>query len=221
MASEDKRSYEPYEVAEAVDHYTARIIPVHVAIQAKQTILSLPEMEALLSNAQRIALGPCDCRQKHGNCDAPVEACLSVGKWAAQEMLAHAGWRIITLSEALDVLRRSHEAGLVHLTYQQRDQEISQVCSCCSCCCWFLKALKTYDYHDAIAESSFIATFDPYLCNGCGACVERCQFDAWVESRTASGNGVSFDPARCFGCGLCVSTCTASAISLVERESKA
>jgi len=161
MASEGKRSYELHEVAEAVDHYAARIIPVHVAIQAKQTILSLPEMEALLSKAGQIALGPCECRQKHGNCDAPVETCLSVGKWAGEEMLAHAGWRIITLSEALGVLRRSHEAGLVHLAYRQRDQEISVICSCCSCCCWFLKALKRFDYHDAIAESAYVATYDP------------------------------------------------------------
>jgi len=217
MASEDRRPYEPDEVAEAVDHYTARIIPVHVSIQAEQTILSEPEIEALLSKARCIALGPCDCRQKHGNCDVSVETCLSVNEWAAEEMLAHAGWRIITLPEALDVLRRSHEAGLVHLTYRQRDQEISQICSCCSCCCWFLKALQNYDYHDAIAESFFMATFDRSLCNGCGVCVQRCQFDAWTEDPEALEGRVSLEASRCFGCGLCVSTCPTGAISFVER----
>lgn len=218
MASEDRRSHGPSEVVEAVDHYTARTIPVHVSIDAKQTVLSEPEMKTLLSQASQIALGPCDCRSKQKNCDAPVEACLSVNQWAAEEMLAHAGWRIVTLAEALDVLRRSHEAGLVHLAYRQRDQEISQVCSCCSCCCWFLNALKRFDYHDAIAESAYVAAYDPTLCSGCGVCVGRCQFDAWTEDhQTASGNGVAFAPTRCFGCGLCVSTCPTGAISFIER----
>ena len=115
----------PNGLSAAVDHYTARTIPVHVSIDAKQTVLSEPEMEALLVQASQIALGPCECRVKRGNCDALVEMCLSVNQWAAEEMLAHTGWRIVTLSEALDVLRRSHEAGLVHLAYRQRDQGIS------------------------------------------------------------------------------------------------
>lgn len=217
MVSEDRQSYEPSEVAEAVDHYTARIIPVHVSIQAKQTVLSEPEMEALLSKARCIALGPCDCRKKQVRCDAPVETCLSVNESVAEELLAHAGWRIVTLSEALDVLRRSHEAGLVHLTYRQRDKEISQVCSCCACCCWFLNALKNYDYHDAIVASSYVATYDPTLCNGCGVCVERCQFDAWTEGLEGSNDPISFKSSRCFGCGLCVSTCPTGAVSFLER----
>ncbi len=132
-------------------------------------------MEVFLSTARAIALSPCDCRVKRGNCDGPVEACLSVNPWVAEEMLAHAGWRIVTIEEALDVLRRSHEAGLVHLAYRQRDQEISQICSCCSCCCWSLNALKRFDYHDAIAESAYVATYDPRLCSGCGV---RC-LRAW------------------------------------------
>jgi NAD-dependent dihydropyrimidine dehydrogenase PreA subunit len=218
MVSEDGRSYEASEVVEAVDHHTARTIPVQVSIDAKQTILSMPEMEVLLSRASQIALGPCECRDKQKNCDAPVEVCLSVGKWAMEEMLAHEGWRIVTLEEALDALRRSHEAGLVHLAYRQRDQEISQICSCCSCCCWFLIALKRFDYHDAIVESAYAATYDPTLCSACGVCVERCQFDAWTKGQATSGNGVSFDPARCFGCGVCVSSCPTGAISFVERD---
>ena len=52
------------EVARAVDGYTARTISVRTSLQARQVILSQPEMEALLSSAKLIALGICDCRQE-------------------------------------------------------------------------------------------------------------------------------------------------------------
>jgi hypothetical protein len=202
----------PYssEVAKAVDGYTARTIPVHAALEARQVVLSAPEMRALLGEAQLIAVGNCECRQKRLNCAAPLDVCLSLNE-AAQEMLAHAGSRRVSLEEALDVLRRSHEAGLVHLAFRQGDRQVSVVCSCCSCCCWFLDALKRFSYHDAIAESGFVAAFDAELCNDCGRCVERCQFAAWSTAP------IAYDAGRCFGCGVCVSTCPTGAITFVAR----
>lgn len=213
--------YTPEEVAQAVDRYTARTIPVHASVQGKQVVLSEPEMEALLAGAQLIALGNCDCRQKQGQCDAPLEVCISLNGWA-QEMIMRGNSRPVSLPEALDALRRSHQVGLVHLAYRQGEEEVGQVCSCCSCCCWFLNVLKCFDYHDAIAESAFIAAFEPALCNGCGVCLGRCQFGAWERRNPFSGrkrvsSGVHFNPARCFGCGLCVSACPTGAVSLVER----
>ncbi len=203
----------PYtpEVAKAVDGYTARVIPVHASVEARQVVLSAPEMQALLGNAQLIAVGNCECRQKKHNCAAPLDVCLSLNE-AAQEMLAHSDWRRVSLEEALDVLRRSHQAGLVHLALRQGDGQVNTVCSCCSCCCGFLGALKRFSYHDAIAESGFVAAFDAGLCSDCGRCLERCQFAAWSTAPVALNVG------RCFGCGLCVSTCPTGAISLVARQ---
>lgn len=218
MSSDEKgdRTYSEAEVTEAVEHYTARTIPVHVNIQARETVLSEPEMEVLLCGAWILALGPCGCREKKGNCDAPVETCISLNEWA-EGMIERGRSRAVTLEEALEVLRRSHEAGLVHLAYRQREQEISLVCSCCSCCCFFLTALKRFDYHDALVESAYVASYDPARCRNCGKCVERCPFEAWTETSGPARKRISFDPSRCFGCGLCVSTCPTGAISFVER----
>ncbi len=206
-------TYTPQEVADAVDHYTARVIPVHASVQGRQVVLSEPEVEALLGSAHLIALGNCDCRREQRKCEAPVEVCLALND-SAREMIARALSRPVSLVEALDVLRRSHQSGLAHLAYRREGEEVSQICSCCSCCCWCLNALKRFDYHDAIVESAFIAEFDPALCNGCTACLERCQFEAW-QSR---GGQVRFDPARCFGCGLCVTACPTGAIAFAERS---
>jgi ferredoxin len=208
----------PYtsEVARAVDGYTARTISVRTSLQARQVVLSQAEMEALLSSAKLVALGICDCRQEQKRCDGPLEVCISLDE-AAQQVIARRGARSVSLAEALDALRRSHEAGLVHLAFRQGDEAVSQVCSCCSCCCWFLNQLKHFDYHDAIAESEYIAAFDRAECNGCAECIDRCQFGAWTARKLAGEKAVQFDAASCFGCGLCVSTCPTGAITLAPR----
>jgi electron transport complex protein RnfB len=201
------------EVAEAVDSYAARTVPVHVSVQATQVVLSQPEMQALLAGAQCICLTDCECRFEQRKCDAPVDVCLSLNE-SARKLIAEGRARPISLSEALDRLRRSHRAGLVHLAYRREESEATEeVCSCCSCCCWFLNALKRFDYHDALAESAYVAAFDAASCDGCGVCLQRCHFQAWERVIGA----VHFHPGRCFGCGLCVSTCPVGAISFVKR----
>lgn len=212
-----KRGYTKVEVSEAVDHYTARTIPVHVELQVSETVLSEPEMETLLREARVLALGPCGCREKHGNCDAPVETCISLNK-CAEETIERGRARAVTLEEAIEALRLSHKAGLVHLAYRQRDQDVSLVCSCCSCCCFFLTALKRFDYHDAVVESAYVVSYDPARCSSCETCVKRCPFGAWTKTSASSSESISFDPSRCFGCGLCVSTCPTGAIAFVKRK---
>jgi ferredoxin len=204
---------QPKNVAEAVDHYTATTIPVRVEVDMKQVVLNLDEAERLLRAAESIALGPCGCRTEKGNCDGPVDVCLTLDEESDR---VWEGFRHVSAEEALDALRTSHEAGLVHLAYRKPGQESTILCSCCSCCCWFLNALKHFDYHDAVVESSHVAEQDDRLCVGCGACVERCPFGAWTPAR--NGDRPSLNREKCFGCGLCVSGCTPGAISFVPRR---
>ena len=206
-------SYTREQVADAVDHYTASTIPMHLSVQASQVVLSQPEMELLLSNADRIGLADCECRLERQKCGAPLDVCLSLGE-TARKLIAEGHARPISISGALGVLRRSHQAGLVHLAYRKEgSDDIEAVCSCCACCCWFLTELQRFDYHHALAESAFVAVFDPARCDGCGICAERCPFQAWERMDGAA----LFDQERCFGCGLCVTACPVHAISLVKR----
>jgi MinD superfamily P-loop ATPase len=58
------------------------------------------------------------------------------------------------------------------------------------------------------------------LCTGCGACVERCRFDAVrVEAEGLEGPRFSIDASACEGCGVCVRFCPAQAIEFRERVS--
>jgi NAD-dependent dihydropyrimidine dehydrogenase PreA subunit len=207
-------SYTREQVADAVDHYVGSTIPVHLSLQASQVVLSQPEMELLLSNADCIGLADCECRLERQNCAAPLDVCLSLGE-TARKLIAEGRARPVSISRALGALRRSHQAGLVHLAYRKEgSDDIEAVCSCCACCCWFLTELQRFDYHDALAESAFAAVFDRARCDGCGVCAERCPFQAWERTDDAA----LFDQERCFGCGLCVTACPVNAISLVQRS---
>jgi len=217
--SEQTRRERSTDVAESVDHYTATTIPVHLEVDAKHVVLNLGEAERVLRAADSIALGPCDCRQEKRNCSAPIDVCLALNENCNVAVATREGFRRCSVEEALDALRTSHEAGLVHLAYRKPSEDTTVFCSCCSCCCWFLNALKRFDYRDAIVESSHIVGHDVDRCVGCGTCVERCPFGAWTLDRNE--HKPTLHSEKCFGCGLCVSTCAAGAISFVPREATA
>ena len=188
-------------------------IPVNLRIKGEQRILDLSEMEQFLRKAKLISIGECGCRKKLHRCNAPLDVCFSLDR-EAEDFVKKGLARKVGLEEALDALRRAHEAGLVHVTYTLKRKEKPEViCSCCSCCCHSLSALVRFGMPNAVVASKFIADLNPETCINCGKCVTRCQFRA---RRLENGN-LAYDRTRCFGCGLCVSTCPTGSISLTTR----
>ena len=122
--------------------------------------------------------------------------------------------REITRQEALDVVRRSEEAGLVHTTNNSQDR-LNLICNCCPCCCTILRGLTQLQNPHAFAVSRWCSQVDADLCNGAGyvrTSVARCQ------AIKVTGSVAEVDPERCIGCGLCVTGCDAEAIRLVQRQ---
>ncbi len=64
-------------------------------------------------------------------------------------------------------------------------------------------------------KGHYVAEIDPELCNGCGLCPRRCQFQAL--SFSASTGQAYIDPVKCYGCGLCRNVCKPDAIKMVDR----
>ena len=74
--------------------------------------------------------------------------CLSLDE-AADELLENekANPREVDVDEAIEVLQKSHEAGLVHMAYTMKgEKKPGIVCSCCPCCCHTLGALLETEY---------------------------------------------------------------------------
>ncbi len=191
-------------------------IPVHVEIEAEHRVYDMSEMREILMDADRIALQDCGCKTAYNNCDAPKDVCLSVNK-TADELLADEKYasREITVDEAMKVLERSHEAGLVHMSYTMAgDAKPGLVCSCCACCCHTLGSLVRNGIHTQVLTSKYIAIDDTEKCTDCGICVDRCVFQA----RSMVDEKLVYDNVLCHGCGLCISTCAIGAISLIDRK---
>jgi len=158
-------------------------------------------------------LSDCGCRTRFQKCGAPVDVCISLDENARESIKQ--GARRISLAQALVTLKRSHEAGLVHLAFTSKGKEKPEViCSCCSCCCHSLSALVRFGIPDHVVASEYLAQQNYYTCNSCGTCVQRCQFHA---RSLGSDNKLAFDQAKCFGCGLCVTTCPTKSVTLTRR----
>jgi len=130
----------------------------------------------------------------------------------AAEIIVRTGrGRAISQEEALAILHRAEEVGLVLQPTNSKDA--LAICTCCGCCCGVLLSLKSNPQPANLVSSPFVATFDTETCKGCGACVKRCQMEAiYLDDSKAV-----LDLNRCIGCGLCVSTCPTNSLSLARK----
>ena len=202
------------EIAEDIDR--AVTIPVNSRIEVDHRVFDLSEVEKILREARRITVQYCGCKTEYGNCDAPRDVCIGLDEEADYTLeQGRLNVREIDIVEALDILRMSHDAGLVHMAYVFKDKDKpGLICSCCSCCCHTLGGLLRYGIHTEVLSSKLIALDNEDKCVDCGECVSRCLFEArWMEQ-----GKLVYDASKCMGCGLCVSSCPTEAISMVDRD---
>jgi len=192
-----------------------RVIPVEEAIPFELEIFPYERASAILESAKSWGVLNCMCRTQKRligeGCNHEVENCLTFS--SVPGAFDHSETpRAITKQEALRILRESAEAGLVHSTGNYRDGN-TYICNCCTCCCGILRGVTEFGIPTAIAHSDFQASVDEDTCVACGACAERCPFDAiLVDGATAE-----VDIVRCVGCGQCTLACTTGALTLEHR----
>jgi Pyruvate/2-oxoacid:ferredoxin oxidoreductase delta subunit len=194
-----------------------RVIPVEKSIDVEHHIATYDEMRELVRRAgDHLAIQECFCRKvadMQGNsCKSTDrrEVCISTGDLS--DLYVEEGWaRRIDQKEALEILRRNEEEGLVLMP--ANEQEPNFICSCCNDCCGMLSLMKGFPKPAEVVGSNYYAFVDTKLCKGCGTCKERCPIDAVVIKNEVS----SIDLKRCIGCGLCVPTCPENAMHLVAK----
>jgi electron transport complex protein RnfB len=194
-----------------------RVVPVQKSLDTTMEIQPYDELRKIVESQKTIALADCICRKKSSllghPCDKPLESCFlfgAIGEYYIENGLA----RKITVEEALRILAKNEEAGLV--PSPANAQKVGGMCSCCACCCGVLKAVKLDPHPSSRVKSNYFARVDEDLCAGCETCMERCQMEAiYMEDDRAN-----IDLKRCVGCGLCITTCSAKAISLQRKKTK-
>ena len=192
-----------------------RVIPVGKSIETgKQQILDADSVDKIVENAKVLAVTKCTCRVIAHKCESPVEMCLQVDN-AARYTIDRGSGREITKEEAYGILRKSEEAGLVHIT-MNKAQVGHFICNCCPCCCQTLPLIIKEGL--LISDPSrFQAEIDPDECVYCGSCSDRCHFNAIEKNENEDGKQVmTVIPDKCMGCGLCKDACPQDAITLKE-----
>lgn len=188
-----------------------RVLPVDqtINIQGNTQVLPFEEASRIINKAYNIALADCVCRKRARRCNHLSEVCLSLD-YAADMMIERNFSRKITKAEALDVLRKAEEDGLVHCV-DNKQKGLVFICNCCSCACGAVRAATIHGYTNAIVPSRYQAILNADLCIACGTCVEKCQFDAISVTDTAI-----IHVSKCMGCGNCATNCPENAITMKE-----
>jgi ferredoxin len=195
-------------------------VEVNQDVDAKEVVLPAQTVEDIINKFDDIAVGNCFCRQEQAvlgepcKYNAPLEVCFTFGK-SARHTIAQGFARKISKEEALDILKATDEAGLVHKAFHNGSdisKEENSICNCCKDCC------HTFTYWRSGAlpmtnSTSYLSHINPDGCTGCGMCVDRCPMDACSLNDDAKA---VVNEQLCIGCGVCAHFCPENTISLQQ-----
>ncbi len=190
-----------------------RVIPVGKSVETgKAQVLAPENVLEMIETADKLAVTNCTCRLSMQQCDAPVEVCLQVNK-GAQYTIDRGSGREVTKQEALDIIGRAQEAGLVHVTMNKAGVG-HFICNCCGCCCQSFTLLIS-DGLPLCDPSRYTPQVDAELCSACGDCEDRCWFKAIA---VGDDDYAVVSEESCLGCGQCAIGCPEEAITMVEAR---
>ncbi len=195
-----------------------RTIPVEKSIEFEHNVSTYDNITKVIDEAEGpFAILNCVCRQVKDILEDPCKAtdrrevCMASGIMA-QLTIDQGRGRAITKEEALEIMQKNQEEGLV--IQPDNSQIFSFVCSCCSCCCENLSKYILLPNPANVVIANYYAEVDSDLCTGCGTCVEICPMKAIKLKDDIS----SIKRKRCIGCGNCAAKCPSEAISMNKRE---
>jgi electron transport complex protein RnfB len=197
-----------------------RTVPVEKSIIPEHHIPTYEEVAKIIEEIEGpIALYNCICRQAHDVMGEPCkqtalrENCMGFGH-DTQFSIDIGRGREISKAQALEILRKNQEDGLV----LQAGNSIKPnfICSCCSCCCGVLTGIGALPRPVDFIHSNYHAEVDEDLCVGCGTCIEKCQMNA-IKLKDDLAKVLT---KRCIGCGNCAAVCPEGAMHLKRNEAE-
>ncbi|UCD09241.1 MAG: 4Fe-4S dicluster domain-containing protein [Dehalococcoidales bacterium] len=198
-----------------------RTIPVRESINVEHQVTTYDHVREIINSTEgRIAIASCMCREGAKGRGEPckvtsrTETCMGFGDWA--DHFIKLGSREISQEEALDIIQKNEEDGLV--LQPTNYQKLDFICSCCGCCCGVLKIQKASPNPAANWAHNFYSEVDSQMCTACGICVEKCQVDAATMDEQNGYATINLD--RCIGCGNCVANCPSEAMKMVKVETE-
>jgi len=192
-----------------------RTIPVNKSINHAWAVAPYEDVKQIMKSKATISVSKCICRVQQGlldkGCGKPLEVCFMFGSHAHFYVDKGMG-RYITQQEAIDIIDKCDEAGLVPQPFMAQDA--GGLCNCCGDCCGILRSIKLDPKPAQKVLTNYYAEVDPDVCSACETCTDRCQMEA---ISIGPDDVARVDLDRCIGCGLCVTTCPSEAVSLKSK----
>ncbi len=208
----------PYESKE-------KYITIDKSIDSQPQVLPYELVENLIHQNDLWVVKPCDCRKIGELTGEPCSiassemGCLFCGM-AAQFLLDHGIGKKLSKEEAIEFLKETEKAGLVHNAVNTSGPVSSMIiCNCCSCHCGTLYPFKNHKV-TSVTPSNFAPKIDANLCVKCETCMKKCPMGAiyhhWPNEPDSSDDYMLIREDFCIGCGVCASNCPKNAIKLVK-----
>ena len=159
-----------------------RVIPCESAIADNPDADEFEKLSYYLNKYDKFSVSPCSCRASRtslgdgcGHLDEDM--CIQMGK-GAEHYIRSGRAREISREEALEIIKRAEENGLMHdIPNIEEAGDSAAICNCCACACFGLRAGMMFGARDAI-RSNYVATVDEAKCVACAQCVEVCPGNA-------------------------------------------
>jgi ferredoxin/predicted transcriptional regulator len=199
-----------------------RILPAWKALNVspdRDQIQPWEDQRAMAAATKLCVEIPCPCRVQiagsGGKCErTELDACLLFDREAEYSLSKGIG-RKIDQKELLAIMEQASYDGTAGSYLNNRAMPAPTLCYCCDCCCHLWTAMKRYDVsqeHRGWAKSRWQPEVDAKLCDGCGACADKCPWQAIEINFFDSKAKAVIDTDKCWGCAGCALWCQPEAI---------
>ncbi|MEG2383233.1 MAG: FAD-dependent oxidoreductase [Oscillospiraceae bacterium] len=159
-----------------------RVVPIETAIEGNSKSVPYEHLSYYLSKYDTFSVADCSCRKSRrflgqGCGHLEKDMCIQMGT-GAEYYIRTGRARQITREEAMDILKRAEENGLMHqIPNIEGLGDTAAICNCCSCSCFAMRVATMFGNPDAI-RSNYVSEVNTENCVACGQCVENCPTNA-------------------------------------------
>lgn len=158
-----------------------RVVPVTTALDKNSHSAAYEEIETILNSHTIFAVADCSCRRSRrllgeGCGHLEKDICIQLGT-GAEYYIRTGKAREITREEALEIIKKAEENGLMHNIPNIDGEHTHAICNCCGCGCYATRNSAMFNAPD-MTRSNFVAVADSEKCVACGQCVENCPINA-------------------------------------------
>ncbi len=159
-----------------------RVIPIETAIDGNSRKASYEEVSKYINENSIFSVSDCSCRTARqvmgeGCGHLKEDMCIQMGH-AAEYYIRTGRGRQITKEEAIEIIKRAEENGLVHqIPNLDGSGKTHAICNCCGCGCLSLRTASMF-YNGDMVRSNYVSKIDKDKCVACGECVKYCPVNA-------------------------------------------